>query len=278
MPEQQVIDTEAPPRPRRRRVPRPISPVSTRPISLGFGTRAVQPRSRRPRATWAIFLGGLLALLAGGYLLLMRHVDPQSARREILGELGSLPLEAGERVQGTAFVYARSPWDYFRSSHGVVAATDRRLIVLTMAPTDRFAREIERPVIERREFPKDTTLHVSTGRAMLGLSRAVTFRAPGTRARYEVFSSDWTRLQGLLGNVKHRQDSIYAAAAEAARQRAVLAEVMRQPIWYRIRRGDAVTSIAQRFNTTPERLREINHLANDRIRVNDSIMIKPPTR
>ena len=260
----------------RRRRPRPGTPLAARPITLP-GQKAVPKRRRYRPSAWMIALVAVVSLLAAGYLLLMRHVDPATARREILRELQAQRLEHGESVQRTAFIFQRSPWDYFRSSHGVLAATDRRLIALTIAPTDRFAREVERPVVQRREFPKDTSLHVDLGRTLFGLARGLTLRAPGIRATYAVPEDGRRQLTALLANVKQRQDSIHAAAEEAARQRAQLAAYMRQPIWYRVRRGDAVASIAQRFNTTPEYLREINRLENDRIRVGDSLMIKPPT-
>ena len=239
--------------------------------------RRVTPEPSRPRYTLLFLALGLLVLLAAGYLLLMRHVDPTAARAQVATELAALPLEPGERVVRTASVYVRSPWDYFRSSHGVIAATDRRLIVLTIAPSDRFAGETERAVMERREFPKDTTLRIDEVRANYGFAKGVRLQAGGRRATYAVFDEDVPALEALLANVRQRQDSIHAAAREAARQRQLLAETMKKPIWYRVRRGDAVASIAQRFNTTPERLREINGMTSDRIRIGDSLMIKPPT-
>lgn len=239
--------------------------------------RRVTPEPSRPRYTLLLFALGLLVLLGAGYLLLMRHVDPAAARAQVASELAALPLEPGERVERTAAVYLRSPWDYFRSSHGVIAATDRRLIVLTIAPSDRFAGETERAVMERREFPKDTTLRIAEVRANYGLAKGIRLAAGGRRATYAVFDEDAPALDSLIANVTQRQDSIHAAAREAARQRRLLVETLKQPIWYRVRPGDAVASIAQRFNLTPERLREINRMTTDRIRIGDSLMIKPPT-
>ena len=261
----------------------PHDPVSRVPVSRqrtttsGFGKKVVPAPPRRSRSKLAVTAVLVLAFIAAGYLLIMRHVDPATARSVIQAELASLSLEPGERVERTAFVYQRSPWDYFRSSYGAITATDRRLLVLTIAPSDRFAREVERPVVERREFLKDTALRIDTGRVMLGLEHGVTIRSHGLRAAYGVASGGEPAIAALIRNVRHRQDSIQAAAVEARRQRALLAEVMRRPVWVRVQRGDALASIATRFNTTPERLREINHLEKDRIRVGDSLMIKPPT-
>lgn len=259
-------------------VPRTTRPVPRqRPAARTTGrNRRVVQEPKRPRFTLLILAAGVVLLGAAGYLVLMRHVDPDAARAQVQSELAALPLEPGERVERTAPVYVRSPWDYFRSSHGVVAATDRRLLVLTIAPSDRFAGETERAVIERREFPKDTTLRIGSTRTLYGLAPGVRLESRGRRATYAVFDDDRPALRALLANVKQRQDSIHAAAREAERQRQLLAETLRKPIWYRVRPGDAVASIAQRFNTTPERLREINELQNDRIRIGDSLMIKPP--
>ena len=100
MSDEQVVDRQPvrPTPPPVRPISRNVSAVNRRPITDGFGTRTVPQRRRRSSATWLLFLIGLTALGAGGYLLMMRHVDPATARREITGELRSLPLDAGERV------------------------------------------------------------------------------------------------------------------------------------------------------------------------------------
>ena len=116
-----------------------------------------RPRRRHSLQRAVLWAAATMALLAGlGYVLMVRHVDPGSARSAIMAELANVPMFPGERIETRVAVYRRSPWDYFRSTHGVLAATSYRLLLLTVPPADRFSGEVERAVVERRDFPKDT--------------------------------------------------------------------------------------------------------------------------
>jgi LysM repeat protein len=45
-----------------------------------------------------------------------------------------------------------------------------------------------------------------------------------------------------------------------------------------VRRGEALASIAKMFNTTPESLRALNGIVGDRVRIGQTLMVKPFTR
>ena len=234
------------------------------------------PRHRhRLRRTllWATSLFALLSLV--GYALMVRHVDPGSARSAMMAELANVPMYPGEQVEASVAVYRRSPWDYFRSTHGVLAATSYRLLLLTIPPADRFSGDVERAVVERRDFPSDTLMGLDTGRVILGVVRGVALRRGHIRLTLAVQDEEWAGLRAVMRIVTTRRDSIFAVAQTARRMRTLSDQVARQPVWYRVRTGDALTTIAATFNTTPERLREINRLSDDRIRVGDSILVKP---
>jgi membrane-bound lytic murein transglycosylase D len=48
-----------------------------------------------------------------------------------------------------------------------------------------------------------------------------------------------------------------------------------QPKYYTVRRGDALSSIAARWNTTADTLRAWNNLPSNKIRIGQSLLVKP---
>jgi membrane-bound lytic murein transglycosylase D len=60
----------------------------------------------------------------------------------------------------------------------------------------------------------------------------------------------------------------------AAQRRTALAEAEKAK-YYTVKRGDALSSIAARWNTTPDHLREWNSLSGNKIRVGQSLLVKP---
>ena len=55
-------------------------------------------------------------------------------------------------------------------------------------------------------------------------------------------------------------------------------DVSAKPKYYKVRRGDALSSIAARWNTTTDRLREWNNISGNKIRVGQTLLVRPPSR
>jgi LysM repeat protein len=70
-----------------------------------------------------------------------------------------------------------------------------------------------------------------------------------------------------------------AAEREAARRerklRADVAALINMPIYYVVRRGDALFSIAKRFDATPEQIQRWNHMTGDRVKIGEKLIVKP---
>lgn len=239
----------------------------------------VRPRQRRRRllATAGVLLGFVVLFFGGGYAVWQRHLDPVSARATLTRELSTYALEPGETLRAGAFLYWRSPLSYFRSTHAVLAATDRRLLLLTLTPPDPLTRETETSLPTIRDLPKDTTVRLDTGRVMLGLSRGITLRAKDMRERWAARDEQWPAVRAVVSDLLTVQRAMREDADAIALARLAAAERARQPIWHVVSRGEALGSIATRYGTTPERLRELNAMESDRIRAGDSLLIKPRT-
>ena len=239
----------------------------------------LRPRQRRRRllATAGVVLGFVVLFFGGGYALWQRHLDPVSARATLTRELSTYALEPGETLRASAFLYWRSPLSYFRSTHAVLAATDRRLLLLTLTPPDPLTREMETSLPTIRDLPKDTTVRLDTGRVMFGLSRGITLRAKDMRERWAARDEQWPAVRTVVADLLTVQRAMREDADAIALARLAAVERARQPIWHVVNRGEALGSIATRYGTTPERLRGLNAMESDRIRAGDSLLIKPRT-
>lgn len=245
--------------------------------SREFAVFRPKRRRRRLLATLAAVVAFVVLLFAAGYTLWQRHLDPVTARATLSQELSSYALEPEESVSASAFLYQRSPLAYFRSAHAVLAATDRRLLLLTLTPPDPLTREAETALPTIRDLPKDTTVQLDTGRVMFGLARGVTIRGPDVSESWAVRDEEWADARALLADVLSVQRAMREDGEAIRLARLAAIERGRQPIWHIVRRGEALGLIARRYGTSPEKLRDLNGMSTDRIRSGDSLLIKPRT-
>ena len=236
-----------------------------------------RPRRNRLLTTVAVVAGFVVLFFSGGYTLWQRHLDPVSAQSILSRELATYALEPGETVRASAFLYWRSPLSYFRSTHAVLASTDRRLLLLTLTPPDPLTREAETTLPTIRDLPKDTTVRLDTGRVMFGLAKGVTIVGRDVSDRWAARDDQWAQLTAVISDLSGVQRAMREDGEAIRLARLASVERARQPIWHIVRRGEALGSIAEQYGTSPERLRELNRLSGDRIRAGDSLLIKPRT-
>jgi hypothetical protein len=266
---------------------------------------AMPRRNRRRRRRghlpiWLKYFGwvvGLAILVTGGQIAYhaMRS-DPRDATLFTLRQLRSSVMRPNERLRSSVNVWQRPAIDYFRATRGILVLTDApgdslhpdggRLIYLGLQPRDPLSPEDAPPTFDIREWPVDTLVEVTPARTLFMLASALRITAPGeARVTLGTSSAAAPHADALRAQLerKHkflRQVGWQRREARRARDRARLVAIYEgRRAWYHtIRRGQALASIASLYRTTPEELRRLNNIQGDRVRIGQTIMVKPFTK
>jgi LysM repeat protein len=218
----------------------------------------------------------LVGLLLFGYFLFMRHVDAPKAWTAADRELQGGMLHYGEKLERKAKVFMRRPSDYYRGANGILYATNDRLIFIGVAPGDKFESADAPATILSQEFPNDTLLRMNSRRLYFLTAHGVSVTHPGApRGDFAAVSGEESSLDSLVNYVNSIHDAQRAAAAKERRLRQAVAALLAEPLYYTVKRGDALFSIARRFETTPEQIQRWNQLEGDRVKIGQRLLVKP---
>jgi hypothetical protein len=244
---------------------------------------ARRQRPTPPRRRWRVALRvsawsvGLTLLLAVvGALLFIHRGDAEGSARIANREV-ELVLERDEGIDWRTPVMARHWWHYFRVTHGVLAATNRRLVYVGVPPEEILPREPEPQLLEESSFPYDRPIDVWRGRVFLSTLNGVVIRSPGQMRTFGVAASDLARLDSVLTLLGRHQQAI-RDSVEGERSRALAAaEAARQPVYHVVERGEALEIIARDYNVSVEQLQEWNELPSQQIKAGQRLLVKPRT-
>ena len=241
--------------------------------------RPTPPPRRRWRtalrvSAWSVLFTLVLATV--GALLFIHRGDAEGSAR-VANREAELTLGRGETIDWRAPVMARHWWDYFRVTHGVLAATNQRLVYVGVPPEQILPREPEPQLLEESSFPYNRPIDVWRGRVFLGTLSGIIVRAPGETRTFGVTASERVRLDSVLSLMSRYQRSI-RDSVELERQAALsAAESARRPVYHTVARGDALELLAQQYNVSVEQLQFWNNLETPRIRVGQNLLVKPRT-
>jgi LysM repeat protein len=218
----------------------------------------------------------LIGLLLFGYFFFMRHVDAPKAWASAARELQGGMLHYGEKVQRQAKVFIRRPSDYYRSANGVLYATNDRLIFIGVAPGEKLASADAPATIVSQEFPNDTLLDMRGRRLYFLTAHGVSVAHPGVASGvFAATSGQDAALDSLVDYVNATHESQRAAAAKEARLRRAVADLVKEPLYYTVKRGDALSLIATKFDATADQIRQWNQIEGDRVKIGQKLLVKP---
>ena len=241
-------------------------------------SRGLRPRRRSTLQRVAIGLsGGTLLIVAGSVLALATILTPVGARRtarQIADEELRAELEEAEGVLGRAYVSQRRWEDNFRESFGVVAATDRRLLYVGLPPTPWLGRgEDGPPELRVQSVPYDVPFVAGAHRQLLGLARGVEVRTPAGTDAFLVPRGEAQRVREIERVVERALQ-----ARTEAQQRDLAARTLPPPPppvygTHVVRPGEALSTIARRYGTTSDVVRQLNRLQTDAIKIGQRLRV-----
>ena len=244
---------------------------------------SVSPRRAIPAAVWytlAVF-GFALVVVLVQLAFYTRRSEPRDARAIVERELQMNTLQPGERVLRSVPVFRRTGVDYFRRTRGFLVLTDRRLIYLGAPPRDITGASDAAPQFDQQVFPIDTLVHLERSFALLGFARALKVDAPEGELNLGVAGGAWPEalLMRKAWEEQHRALNtlgVWAHRVRDARKQlqTELQKYRNQPVYHVVRQGDAVSSIASWYETSPDKIRELNGIEGNKIKVGQRLLIR----
>ena len=155
----------------------------------------------------------------------------------------------------------------YRESFGVVVATDRRVLYVGAPPT---------PILRPREdgpeellvesYPYDAAFTLEPRLLFRGLARGLELRTPTAHVEFLVDNATWPEaVKGAQASVEGRREVTRLDEAFARSNRTAPPPAAEYDS-YIVQRGETLTGLARRFQTSPDVLRQLNQLKSDAIR------------
>ncbi len=224
-----------------------------------------------------ILVGGLIVLsigVAARAVLKVEHVGLEQIWSVADQELDNM-LQFGEKRIATAKVYRRKASDYFRRTPGLLSVTSRRIIFVGVGSKDKLAGPDAPIPIDSREYRNDTSTITSRSRMDMLTVPGIRLKDSSSDDKFGAYSGDREELDTIVYVIQRAQARQRFLATRDSTLRAGVASLSRRPLYYIVKRGDALINIANRFGTIPDSLKSWNQLSSDKVRIRDSLIVKP---
>jgi LysM domain len=209
-----------------------------------------------------------------GLLLYLHRGDAEGSARIANREIDFL-LARGEQVGALVPVMQRHWWNSFRVTHGIVAATNQRLIYVGVPPERLLPHEEEPPELEERSWRYNAPLEVRPERVFHQTRPGFIVRGGTDTAGFAIASRNADRLDSVVAVVDRGRLAIRTAQEAERMAVEASAAAARQPVYHLVQSGESLFGIAARYGIDVDSLRAWNHLVRDRILVGQRLLVSP---
>jgi LysM repeat protein len=99
---------------------------------------------------------------------------------------------------------------------------------------------------------------------------------PGVpRGEFAASAGEDAALDSLADYVNSINAAQRAEAAREKRLRQAVDALIKQPLYYTVKRGDALSLIAKKFDATADQIRQWNQIEGDRVKIGQRLLVKP---
>jgi hypothetical protein len=185
-------------------------------------------------------------------------------------------LEAGEVVQAQLGAFERRWWNYFVPSYGVLTVTQRRVLIADVPPRPGLLGRRSDPPLQLTAMRYDSIRAARAQLVFAGTERGIVLEARGEPVVIGLDHSIDRRTVDSVATLiaTHATRARNARACEARYQAILAAPPPMRPDSHLVLRGEALSILAARYNTTVEDLVRANHLPNERVRAGQTLYMR----
>jgi hypothetical protein len=232
---------------------------------------AVSEGSRSRRIALALSRASVLVAVVAGTAALVvlspvgtRRIARATAEREV-----SAMLDPDERVFARTFASQRRPSDLWRLSHGLLVATDRRVLYVGAAPLTLLRPHDPGPRdLYLETWPYESPFSMDAAPTSDGAT--VQLRTPNRAVSYQLASlTEATALRAVAADARRqlREDAERLGRADVPRA------APDRYTTHLVQRNETLTSIARRYGTQVDVLRQLNGLRDDNVRAGQRLRV-----
>lgn len=198
-----------------------------------------------------------------------RRTAREAALREIQAQV--LP---GEQIIAQSYASQRRWTDMWRESFGVLVATNRRLLYIGAPPIPLLRPRDDGPMeLLVESYPYDAAFTLEPSMLWRGRVHGLILRYPAGEVRFLVDNRNWAEAQKVAiesararGTISREIEQLDASIRTPAPPAAAY-------VFHIVQRGETLTGLARKFNTSIDVLRQLNQLTQDEIQIGQRLRV-----